>query len=157
MTVFQNASEDHNRPYSGCETFQPDIIIGIVFWFSGEELRAMPDIKDKTISYRKAEWFIDHCGALNLGQCVKQACDRLTTVEDRSLYRSNRQKIKLASYQRRDDGSVLLHITAETPGEGASAIPHSAPTDKEVLVETVQPPDSKELMDGWRCLCADPE
>jgi hypothetical protein len=103
--------------------------------------------REKTVSYRRAEWLNDDPTSLNLGMCLKQAADTLKTVDERTIIRANGQQVRLVS-MKPSKGGHLLHFTADTPGEAASIVPKKAIIADEIQVGTAAPPADAEFMDG---------
>jgi hypothetical protein len=106
----------------------------------------MADTKERTISYRRADWLIDNPDSISLSSMLKQAAGKLKSVEDRSLYRHG-QVMRLVNLRASKEG-FLAHITLETPGEAASVVPKVDKSVEEADVETTAPPEGKEFMDG---------
>ncbi len=100
--------------------------------------------REKTISYRRAEWFVD---GLTLEKCVRSANKILKTVDSRSVYHGD-QFVKIAKTKDLTNGGVLLHLTTETPGEAASVVPKASPTSAELDLKTQSPPPDGEWLDG---------
>ena len=124
---------------------------------------AMADKKERTVSYRRAEWIIKNPGSITLSSALQQAAAKRTTVEARTIVRDNGQLLKLATLTPDKHGGFYLHLTLETPGEAASIIPAVARTSDHVEVKTVAAPKKTEFMDGDAfvyirdnhvCLCA---
>lgn len=107
----------------------------------------MPNKREKTVSYRRAEWLNDDPTSLNLGMCLKQATDKLKTVDERVIVRPNGQYVRLASLKP-SRGGFFLHFTADTPGEAASIVPKKSIAMDEIQVSTAAPPVDAEFMDG---------
>jgi hypothetical protein len=107
----------------------------------------MANKREKTVSYRRAEWLNDDPTSLNLGMCLKQAADKLKSVDERTIVRANGQHVRLVS-MKGNKGGYLLHFTADTPGESASIVPKKAITVDEIQVGTAAPPVDAEFMDG---------
>lgn len=105
------------------------------------------DTKERTVSYRRADWLNENPASINLGSCVKQAVAKLKSVDDRTISRPGGQLMKLASAKGHKEGH-LLHITVETPGEYASIVPAADKAKEEVEVGTTAPPDGAEFMDA---------
>ncbi|MEA2951169.1 MAG: hypothetical protein QOJ96_689 [Alphaproteobacteria bacterium] len=104
--------------------------------------------REKTISYRRAEWLNDDPSSINLGMCLKQAADKLKSVAERTIVRANGQQVKLVG-MKGSKGGHLLHFTADTPGESASIVPKKAiAAPDEIQVGTAAPPVDAEFMDG---------
>jgi hypothetical protein len=124
----------------------------------------VPDLRQKTISYHRAEWYSDHKDSINLGLCIKQSTDRLRTIPERSIQRAGGYMMRLAYFKPDDENhGYFLHITFETPGEHASVVPSVSADATEVRVSTLAPPNDAEFMDGDAffyvnrndaCLCA---
>ncbi len=107
----------------------------------------MADKKERTVSYRRADWLIQQPESINLASCIKQSSVRLKTVDERTIQRANGQLIRLASLKGRSEG-YLLHLTVETPGESASVVPKVEVAIEETEVSTASPPEGMEFMDG---------
>lgn len=107
----------------------------------------MADTKERTVSYRRADWLNIEPASINLGSCVKQAVTRLKSVDERTISRPGGRLMRLASAKGQKEGH-LLHITVETPGEFASIIPTADKVIEEVEVGTAAPPDGAEFMDA---------
>jgi hypothetical protein len=103
--------------------------------------------REKTVSYRRAEWLNDEPSSVNLGMCIKQAADKLKTVDERTIVRANGQHVRLVSLKP-SKGGHLLHFTADTPGEAASIVPKKAIAADEIHVGIAAPPADAEFMDG---------
>jgi len=85
----------------------------------------MPAKREKTVSYRRAEWLADAAG-LTLEKCVRDAIDVLKTVRNRTIKRGG-QDTCIAKAEDQKGGGLSLHITSDTPGEAASVVPKAAP------------------------------
>jgi hypothetical protein len=107
----------------------------------------LTDKREKTVSYRRAEWLTDDPKSMSLSGFIKQASDKLTTVDERTITRDSGQEIKLASLKASRSG-FLLHFTVDTPGESASIVPKAVPASSEIEIETAAPPLDAEFMDG---------
>ena len=83
--------------------------------------------KEKTVSYRRAEWLNDNPGGLTLEGCLREALKKLKTVSDRTII-SGGQLTSVAKTKDGSSGGLLLHLVVETPGESASVVPKVAPT-----------------------------
>jgi hypothetical protein len=103
--------------------------------------------REKTVSYRRAEWLNDDPSSINLAMCLKQAAEKLTTVDERTIVRANGQYVRVVS-MKPSKGGYLLHLTADTPGESASIVPKKAVAADEIQVRTAAPPSGAEFMDG---------
>lgn len=106
----------------------------------------MADKREKSLSYRRCVWLNNDPSTISLSQCIKQATDKLRTLDDRTIGRSG-QLIKLLSLKPKS-GGFLMHISIETPGESASIVPKIHPVPDEVNVGTASPPPNSEFMDG---------
>ena len=107
----------------------------------------MAERRDKTLSYRRAEWVNANPASINLAQCIKQATDTLKSIDDRTIVRENGQHVKLLKIKADRQGGLSLHISIETPGESASVVPTVHATET-VDVSTAAPPPNTEFMDG---------
>jgi hypothetical protein len=121
----------------------------------------MADKKEKTVSYRRAEWTDDVTG-LTLERCIRDALAKLKTVSDRTI-RLSGQDVILANHKNHSGGGLYLHIVTETPGEHASVVPKTTSTATIVGLKTLPPPSDGEWLDGDAflyvngdhvCLCA---
>jgi hypothetical protein len=83
----------------------------------------MADKREKTISYRRAEWLTNVPRGTTLESCLRDAHAKLKTVDERTIIRDNGQRIKSANKLSPRDGGFFLHIIADTPGEEASVVP----------------------------------
>ncbi|MDE2164219.1 MAG: hypothetical protein KGJ53_13730 [Alphaproteobacteria bacterium] len=106
----------------------------------------MPKVREKTLSYRRAEWFGGASG-ITLERCVRDAHKALKNVGDRSIFHGD-QIARSAKQKDAAGGGMLLHITTETPGESASVVPKVAPTTEEIDLKTARPPTDGEWLDG---------
>jgi hypothetical protein len=106
----------------------------------------MPKVREKTISYRRAEWFGGATG-INLERCIRDAHKALKTTGDRYVFHGD-QIARSAKHKDASAGGLLLHITTETPGEPASVVPKVSPTSEEIDLTTEQPPTDGEWLDG---------
>jgi hypothetical protein len=136
--VMVNSGDDFTSP-SGCE-----ILWKIILYVGGSILAGK---KEKTVSYRRAEWLTDHSVSATLAAYIKLAATKLPDVGTRTFPRDNGQVMTLASLHADSHGGYFLHITAETPGEAASIVPKRRVTD-EIEVQTTAPPPGAEFMDG---------
>ncbi|HEX4104778.1 MAG TPA: hypothetical protein VHX92_00975 [Rhizomicrobium sp.] len=103
----------------------------------------MPERRSKTISYRRALWFTP---AQVLQDCVTEALQKLTTVPGRTILYSG-QHVRCAKTQN-SKGGLLLHLTAETPGEFASVVPKVKTDATEIDLKSEKPPTDGEWLDG---------
>ena len=106
----------------------------------------MADKKEKIVSYRRANWIIDNPASATLEALLKQAGSKLTTAEDRTIFRGG-QEMVLADL-RVGDGGHYVHVTVDTPGDRASVVPKARKKLTEIKVGTVAPPSDSEFMDG---------
>lgn len=106
----------------------------------------MASTREKVLSYRRAEW-IDAPGFV-LETCVRDAIKTLKDVADRTVWRSG-QVVHLARVKSVPKGGVLLHITADTPGESASVVPQIKKGSEELHLKTAKAPlPGEEWLDG---------
>jgi len=77
----------------------------------------MADQRTKTVSDRRAEWFIDKPETINLGMCIAEAVKNCTTAASRTIKRGDDQEIRLAAIVTDEDDGHYLHLTVDTPGE----------------------------------------
>lgn len=121
----------------------------------------MVEKRDKTLSYRRAEWFNADPSSISLGRCLKEALAKLKDIDERTVVRDSSQHMKLLKSKADKQGGFSLHISIETPGESASIVPTTHGT--EVDIKTLAPPAEAEFMDGDAflyvrdnnvCLCA---
>lgn len=117
--------------------------------------------REKTVSYRRAEWLGDTTG-LTLERCIRDALKVLKTVDDRTILYGG-QLTALAKHKDNTAGGLLLHIITETPGEYASVVPKAARKTAALDLKTQPPPADGEWLDGDAflyvkddhvCLCA---
>jgi hypothetical protein len=121
-------------------------------WLRG---RDMADKREKSVSYRRAEWFADASG-LTLEKCIRDANKSLPTVDARTINRSG-QHTSVAKVQDVSSGGLYLHITADTPGEAASAVPKAKPGATVIDLKTEKPPPGSEWLDGDAFLYVKPD
>src|SRR6202789_4444028 len=105
----------------------------------------MPELRTKTLSYRRAEWF--GVTGLTLQKCVHDANLKLKNVADRTVIHGD-QFIRCAKARENTKGGLLLHITTETPGESASIVPKVGTDKTELDLKTQKPPSEGEWLDG---------
>lgn len=108
----------------------------------------LADKRDKSISYRRAQWLIDDPTSINLASCIKQAAVKLTTVAERTVPRDDGRFVRLAMLKPDSKGGLYLHLTEDTPGELASVVPQEISASSEIEVSTIAPPSGAEFMDG---------
>ncbi len=99
-------------PSCGC------VILLIVF--RGED--DLVDKREKSISYRRAQWLVDDPASINLASCINQAAVKLTTVAERTVPRGNGRFVRLAMLKPDSKGGLYLHLTEDTPGELGSGL-----------------------------------
>lgn len=105
----------------------------------------MVDQKEKTLSYRRAEW-LDNKGGLTLEKCLRDAHKNLKNISERTISYGGHEMTSAAQKDRA--GGLLLHLTSDTPGEAASVVPKVAPTSQQLDLLTAQPPRDGEWLDG---------
>jgi hypothetical protein len=105
----------------------------------------MANQREKTVSYRRAEWFQDAAG-LTLEKCIRDANKTLTTIEQRTINRGG-QHTCIAKAQDTRPG-LFVHITADTPGEFASVVPKVKANASEMDLKVAKPPPDGEWLDG---------
>jgi hypothetical protein len=108
----------------------------------------MAKTREKTLSYRRAEWLTDIPKGTTLESCLKAAHNVLKTVQQKTIIRDNGQQIRAVKKLAPRDGGFFLHVTADTPGEEASVVPKAQKDTEELDVGTVAAPDNAEFMDG---------
>jgi hypothetical protein len=122
----------------------------------------MADQRKKTLSYHRAEFFVDDKGAINLGMCIKQATDKVS-VPNRFVQRPDGRTTRLAHFKTDEEKGCFLHLTVDTPGEHTSVVQKTLEDTVEIKVSTIPPPNDAEYMDGDAflyvrgnniCLCA---
>lgn len=104
--------------------------------------------RERTVSYRRAEWFNKEPTSTTLERCVRDALDRLKTTTDRAIRRGDGQIISIMATKLPDKKGLWLHITAETPGESASIVPELSNTSDQLEVTTTPPPKGHDFLDG---------
>ena len=108
----------------------------------------MAATREKTISYRRAEWFVDGPAVATLEEYLQRAHRKLKTVAERTYKRESGQCIRSVKKQSPHGGGIFIHITADTPGEEASIVPNAGQAGQEVDVRTAAAPPGAEFMDG---------
>jgi hypothetical protein len=103
--------------------------------------------REKTLSYRRAEWFEQGTSAPPLEKCLRQALAQLRTIDERTIVRDGRNA-KVAREQDAADGGLLLHLATETPGEAASVVPKVTSDAIALDLRTQSPPNDGEWLDG---------
>jgi hypothetical protein len=106
----------------------------------------MPDRKQKTLSYRRTIWLTPSSETLE--SRLIAARRQRGTVARRTFNKDNGQVIKGVVCQLPQYGGVILHVTAETPGDNASILESPAENAESIAVGTAPPPSNAEFMDG---------
>lgn len=101
--------------------------------------------RDKTVSYRRAEWVSGVMG-LTLQKCLADALANLKTIDERTIVRGGTHTRSLK--HKVGTGGIYLHITADTPGEAASVVPKATPGTAELDLKIEQAPPDGEWLDG---------
>jgi hypothetical protein len=101
--------------------------------------------REKTISYRRAEWLDPNWPDLETN--LRTALKKLKTVSERSLVQGD-QFARMAQQADGPGGGLLLHITTETPGESASVVPKVAAASSGLDLKSQKPPPDGEWLDG---------
>lgn len=116
--------------------------------------------KEKTISYRRAEWA--NGSGLTLERCVRDALKKLKSAAERTIVTAG-HVIMLANHKNHQPGGLFVHIVTDTPGEHASVVPKAPKTAATIDLKTLPPPADGEWLDGDAflyikddhvCLCA---
>lgn len=112
----------------------------------------MANTRQRTLSYHRAEYFNDNRSNDDLGQYIREAAGKLTTVSERSIQRAGGYLMRMAYFRPEtsniDNRGYFLHLTFETPGEHASVVPRAPGGATEIQVTTIPPPNDAEFMDG---------
>jgi hypothetical protein len=106
----------------------------------------MEDMREKTISYRRAHWLNEN-PTVTLEKYVRNANQKLAALTDRWVLLGD-QTVRLAKPKNAATGGLLLHLTTETEGEFASIVPKPMPTVTELDLKTQAPPNNAEWLDG---------
>jgi hypothetical protein len=101
--------------------------------------------KKKTLSYRKAEFFVPVTKALE--EYLAEAHTKLPNIAKRRVVIPGHPVLECRRHQTQASLGVLLHIAAYTPGEHASVVPMTSGTQT-ADIATTPPPDKCEFMDG---------
>jgi hypothetical protein len=107
----------------------------------------MADIRQKTISYLRAIWLNPTPSSRPLESYLREATKNLKSVSERTVERDNGQNLRIVGH-RESVGHVLIHVTADTPGEHASIVPNAVAGSVDVRITTVPPPNDAEYMAG---------
>jgi hypothetical protein len=102
--------------------------------------------RDKTVSYRRAEWLPEVMG-LTLEKCLKDALVNLKTIDERTIIAGG-QHTRIVKHRNVTAGGTYFHITSDTPGEFASVVPKVAPNVSELDLKVQKPPTDGEWLDG---------
>jgi hypothetical protein len=102
--------------------------------------------RDKTVSYRRAEWLTGVMG-LTLQKCLADALANQKTIDDRTIVKGGTHT-RIAKHKPVPSGGLFVHITSDTPGEAASVVPKALPTASELDLKIEQAPDDGEWLDG---------
>ena len=102
--------------------------------------------REKSLSYRRAEWFDGPKGS-SLENCIKQAIGVLKTIEERTISKGG-QNVRVAKAEPYSRGGIHLHLTTETPGESASVVPKPPPEADAIDLGAEHPPEEGEWLDG---------
>lgn len=109
----------------------------------------MAKVRGKTISYRRAVWFLADGKEKNFEKLLREAHKKLAKVSDRKFKRGDGQVLKSIWHApEKSGGGYYVHIAAETPGDQASTIPQAGETQTGHGVSTAPPPTGTEYMDG---------
>ena len=101
--------------------------------------------RDKTVSYRRAEWVSGVMG-LTLQKCLTDALTNLKTIDERTIIKGGTHTRSLK--HKAGSGGLFLHVTVDTPGEAASVVPKAAPNTSELDLKIEQAPEDGEWLDG---------
>jgi hypothetical protein len=105
----------------------------------------MPEKREKTLSYRRAEWII--VTDLTLEKCLRDAYKARKNIGDRALF-VGEQCVKTVKTRDVQAGGLLVHITSETPGEAASVVPKADPKTTELDLKSERPVAEGEWLNG---------
>ncbi len=108
----------------------------------------MPDRREKTLSYRRADWLAGVPAGTTLESCLRTAHNTLKTVEDRTIIRDSGQCIRSVRKLAPHDGGIFIHLVTDTPGEKASVVPKFKKDTQELDVGVADAPEDAEFMDG---------
>lgn len=106
----------------------------------------MPKHKTKTLSYRRAVWL--EGSDKTLETYLREAIKKKKTVSSRSFGKPGDQIVKGLVVRPLRAGGVILHITAETPGDPASVLSIAQDDNDNGTVSTAPAPVGTEFMDG---------
>lgn len=102
--------------------------------------------RDKTVSYRRAEWLPEVKG-ITLEKGLKDALTNLKTIDERTIVKGG-QHTRIVKHQNVAVGGTYFHLTSDTPGESASVVPKAGPGVAELDVKSQKPPKDGEWLDG---------
>ena len=57
------------------------------------------DKRERTVSYRRAQWYNKDPATISLEWCIRQACAKLKTADERSLVRGDGQYVSIAAFR----------------------------------------------------------
>lgn len=103
--------------------------------------------RNKTLSYRRAEFLSKKEGMKTLEKYLNDAHSKLKTIAERKIEGPGHPTLECRKHQKKDKLGTLLHIAAYTPGEQASVVPHEA-VDVTGDIKTTAPPKESDFMDG---------
>ena len=108
----------------------------------------MAEKREKTLSYRRAEWLATVPDGTTLESCLRTAHNTLKTVEDRTIIRDSGQCIRSVKKLAPRDGGIFMHLTTDTPGEKASVVPKFKKETEELEIGIADAPEDAEFIDG---------
>ena len=103
--------------------------------------------RSKTLNYLRAQWLDLSSAARTLESYTREAYKKLSSVEERTIERDSGQLLRTIAVVDHNH-RVLIHLTADTPGEQASIVPHATSGAAQISVTTIPPPNHAEFMDG---------
>jgi len=101
--------------------------------------------REKTVSYRRAEWIVD--SGRTLETYVKEANRKLASVAAKTVI-YGAHHVRIAKLKEVRGGGVLLHITAEIPGDATSVVPKIKGAESEIELRRAAPPSDGEWLSG---------
>ena len=102
---------------------------------------------DKPLSYRRAQWHKAATEGDHLEEIVKKAYAKLNRSNLRTVERNNK-KIKCGKPEIVPGGGILLHYTADTPGEFASVVRHASDDDEDIVTDEMEPIANSDFLDA---------
>ena len=105
----------------------------------------MANYREKTLSYRRAEWLTP--GVLTLERCIRDAHLKLQTIAERTIV-YGAHHVRSAKMKSVTSGGILMHITAEIPGDSTSVVPKISDRSSEFDLGTARPPSGGEWLTG---------